>query len=138
MAFPQSLLRRSVFVLTLAFALGALSGCQSGGVAAGEGPGIKGYVEGELNGNVAAPLDATLAVVMQELVNMGVLNADEQRDSLVIEINARTLQEVPLRIRLSRVADELTKIRVKAGENDEQLARSIYGRIRNRLQLQFN
>lgn len=128
---------RAVIVLVLAAGAFALGGCRSG-VTAGEGPGIKGYAEGELNGNVAAPLEATHAAVMQELVQMGVLNADERRDSVMVEINARTLQEVPVQIRISRISDELTKIRLRAGTGDEQLARSIFGKVRGRLQQQFN
>jgi hypothetical protein len=124
-------------MLVLAASAVALGGCRSG-ISAGEGPGIKGYADGELNGNVAAPLEPTRAAVMQELVQMGVLNADERRDSVLIEINARTLQEVPLQIRISRISDEMTKVRIKAGTGDEQLARSIYGKVRGRLQLQYN
>jgi hypothetical protein len=129
--------RRFVLLLALAAVALAVNGCQSGG-AAGEGPGIRGYANGELNGNVVAPFDAAVAAVMQELVQMGVLNADERRDSGSVEINARTLQEVPLQIQVSRLSDDLTKLRIRAGEGDEALARSIYGKVRGRLQLQFN
>ena len=137
MPFPLLSVRPFIVLLALAAAAVALAGCQSGAVP-GEGPGIKGYADGELNGNVSAPLDAAVAAVMQELVQMGVLNAEEQRDNLLVEINARTLGEVPVRIRVSRVSDDLSKVRIRAGTGDEAMARSIFGRIRGRLQQQYN
>ena len=130
----------SVLRLLLLSALAAgsllLAGCQSG-VTAGEGVGVKSFTDGELIGNVPGNLDAATAVVMQTLVEMGVLNATDRRDSVMIEINAKTLDEKTLQIRVSRLSDDLTRLRIRAGEGEEAAARAFFQRVRARLQLQF-
>lgn len=119
-------------IVALAVTAVSLTGCQSG-LSAGEGPGIKAIVDGELNGNVAAPLESATEALLQVLMQMGVLNVDQERDALVTAIHARTLEEVPLEIKLSRVSDDLTKLRIRAGRGDEAVARDIYNRVRSRL-----
>ncbi|HEX2100549.1 MAG TPA: DUF3568 family protein [Candidatus Synoicihabitans sp.] len=124
--------RRIVSLLLVAVALAA-GGCRSG-ISAGEGPGIKGYENGELNGNVPGTLEQAKAAVEQTLVELGVLNAEEKRDPVLIEINARTLDDKPLQFKLSRISDELTKVRIRA--DDQATARNVFGKVRGRLQFE--
>lgn len=125
--------RFRIATLALAATALALTGCQSG-PSGGEGPGIKEIANGELNGNVTGTLDATVDAVLQTLVQMGVLNAQQRREAAVAEIHAQTLEEIPLDIKLSRVAENVTKLRIQAGSGNEELARTIFGRVRNRLE----
>ena len=111
-------------------------GCRSG-VAAGEGPGIKSLSDGELNGNVPGSLDAAKDALLQTLVGMGVQNADQQQNPVLVVINARTLQNVALEIKVTRISDDLTKIRIRAGEGDLDLARTIYNDVRQQLERQM-
>ena len=135
MVSPLPVLRRILPVLLAAGVLG-LVGCRSG-LAPGEGPGIKSFQDGELNGNIAGPMNAVKDAMLQTLVEMGVLNATEQATAVLVEINARTLQDVPLEITVSRVSDELTKVRIHPGNDDRDLARSIYDRVRARIDRQY-
>ena len=124
-----------VLVLLAAGVVG-FAGCKSG-LAPGEGPGIKSFADGELNGNISGPMDAVKDAVLQTLVEMGVQNASEQANSVLVEINARTLQDVSLEIKVSRIADNLTKLRVHPANNDRALARGIYDRVRERIERQY-
>lgn len=135
MVSPFVMLRRWLLVV-LSAGLLAVAGCKSG-VNPGEGPGIKSFADGELNGNVMGPLSEVRDVMMQTLVDMGVMNATHQQNSVLVEINARTLQDVPVEIKISRISDTLTKLRIRAGEGDRDLARSIYDRVRQQMDLRY-
>jgi hypothetical protein len=132
------MIMRRLLLLGVAFgALGLHSGCQ-GGFGGGEPLGIRSFTNGELTGNVPGPLDAATAAVMQELVAMGVLNAEERRHEGGLAIEARTLEEVPLQIQVNRLSDNATQLVIQVGPAHEQQARGLFTRVRNRLQAQFN
>jgi 20S proteasome alpha/beta subunit len=109
------------------------TGCLAVAAGAGAGAAVA-YVRGELETNVNATYDDTVAATNKALQQLGIAKISEKRDALVAVITARNAADKKIEVRLDRVADKLTKVRIRIGlMGDEPLSLTILDKIKSNL-----
>lgn len=124
--------RVAAAILALAVA-GASSGCLALAVGAGAA-GTVAYVRGELKATVEAGLNETLAATNQAIREMEFAKISESKDSVYGTVVARTANDQKIEIKLTKVAAELTEVRIRVGLfGDEALSVAILDKIKENL-----
>lgn len=106
-----------------------LGGCVV--VAAGAaGAGAVAYVRGELESSVPHDLDAVFAASQRALGELKFARIDDKKSGLDAQLISRTALDKKVEIRLERITDGLTKIRIRVGViGDQQLSLTILEKI---------
>lgn len=131
-------MNRTRFVLTLllssVFALGALqTGCVAV-VAGAAGASAVAYVRGELQGTLTASLEASERASNGALAQLQLVKINEKRDAFVAIITARTADDKKVEIKLTKLADQTTKVQIRVGVfGDESKSLAILDKIKSNL-----
>lgn len=109
------------------------SGCLA--VAAGAaGAGAVAWVRGELDATVSHRFDRVDAAANRAIQQLELVKVKESRSAIDAEIIARTGQDKRIVVKLDRVGDQLTRVRIRVGLiGDESLSRLILDKINSNL-----
>ncbi|MGM0440514.1 MAG: DUF3568 family protein [Chlamydiota bacterium] len=132
----SKLLRRWNSLIILCFMALNLTACTAvlvgGGAAAGIG--TYRYIKGELRTHVSAPLNRTTNAAMNVVNNMGFDVNDYDSDTLSSKIIAKKADGTDVIIKIYRVENDITKIKVRVGLwGNEAESRLIMDAIRKKL-----
>jgi hypothetical protein len=128
-----SALRVSAVLLLSAVAV-SQSGCASLAVGAGAGAGVVAYIRGELAGDVDANLDRTLRAANRAVDQLRFAKVNEKSDALTGIIIARTADDKKIEIRVERVTDNTTKVRIRVGLiGDQAISMQVWERVKGAL-----
>ena len=121
--------------MILAVALPAVGGgCAVlvvGGVAAA-GVGTYAYVSGEMKGTEAVALDRAWDAAQAAMKDLEFSVTSKAKDALQAELTARTAADKKIQIRLKKVTDGATEIRIRVGTfGDESLSRLILTKMKS-------
>ena len=104
------------------------------GGAAAAGAGTVLYVKGELKASEAVPLDKAYAASEKAIEDLGFYVVENKKDQLEGKITARTATDKKVTVKVERVNNELTDIKIRVGTfGDEPLSRQILQKIQDRL-----
>jgi hypothetical protein len=126
--------------LTMALAavlpvLGA--GCAAvvvGGAVAAAGVGTYAYVNGEMKGTEAVSLDRAWKASQATMADLEYPILKKTKDALQAELTARTAADKKILIKLKRVSNEVTEIRIRVGTfGDESMSQLILDKIKSHL-----
>ena len=128
---PLLTLNRLVAVVALLVAP-LLGGCIV--VAAGAGAGAVAWVRGELTSSVPHDLDQTFAATQRALAAMDLAKISDHKTGLDAQLVSRTALDKRVEIKLERVSDKLTKVRIRVGViGDEALSLAILDKVKAEL-----
>ena len=124
-------------MLALLASLGALvNGCALFAVGAAAGAGAAGYayVKGELKSTEPASLDRTWDATLASMKDLQFTVISQAKDSLQARLEARDSADKKIEIKLKRVSDTTTDVRIRVGAfGDEALSHVILDKIRQHL-----
>jgi hypothetical protein len=112
------------------------SGCFVVAVGAGgaAGAGTVAWVEGALTVNLPNPYESVVGASNQALAQLQFFKLGEKRDALSDDLTARTAEDKKVEIKVTRVADNLTKLQIRVGTfGDKPLSSVILNRIQSDL-----
>ena len=98
--------------------------------------GVGGYAfyKGELKSTESVPLDRLWGATQAAAKSLGLNVVSEAKDGLSAELQAKGADDKPITIKLRRLADSSTELKIRAGHlGDENQARQIGDAIRARL-----
>jgi Protein of unknown function (DUF3568) len=126
------------FIVALAAALPVLGGgcglLLVGGAAAAAGVGTYAYVNGELRGTEAAPLDKVWDASQAAMKDMQFPVVTKTKDALEGLLTARTAADKKVQVTLKKLSDSSTEIRIRVGTfGDEAISRMIMDKIKSHL-----
>lgn len=103
-------------------------------VAVGAGAGAVAYIRGELAGQVDADVGDTLRAVNRALDSFKFAKVSEKSDALVAIVVARTAEDKKIEVKVERLTDKTTKVRIRVGLlGDEALSMQLWERIKAKL-----
>ncbi len=122
--------------MAMAAALAALTaGCAAvlvGGAAAAAGVGTYAYVSGELKGSEAVSLDRAWSASQAAMKDLEFPITNKAKDALQGELTARTAADKRIVVKLKKVSDKTTDIRIRVGTfGDETVSRLILDKIKS-------
>ncbi|WP_404422016.1 DUF3568 family protein [Nibricoccus sp. IMCC34717] len=125
---------RLAFVSLSLLLLPLLGGCGAMAVGAGAGAGVVAYIRGELAGDVDAGLDRTLRAANRAVEQLKFAKVSEKSDALTGTIIARTADDTKVEIRVERVTDSTTKVRIRVGLiGDQAISMQVWERVKGAL-----
>lgn len=124
---------RPVFAaLVLSASLAATPGCflVAVGAAGAAGAGTVAYVRGELDASLGKQYDAVVNAADAAVGQLQLAKVRESRDFYTSVIEARTADDKKVEIRVTKEADNLTRVRIRIGLfGDEGKSRGILEKI---------
>ena len=130
-AFNGALARLGVVLVSSMMSLGCVVALV-GGTAAAVG-GIA-YVRGELNAPIQVPIDRVWEGTVAAIEQLGFPISEQRKDGVSAVLEASTATERAISIRLERVDDYLTAVRIRVGVfGDESLSRYILEQIESQI-----
>jgi len=134
---PRSMLPlRALVALLLAVGVSFSAGCflVAVGAAGAAGAGAVAYVRGELDASLASPYESVVAATDRALQQLQFPKESEAKDGLAASIVARTALSKKVAITLNKVADNLTRVRIRVAIfGDEQISRTLLDKIKANL-----
>lgn len=114
-------------------ALPWMTGCVV--VAAGAvGAGAVAYVRGELASSLEGDLDAVYQAAQRALVKLEFAKIEERKSGLDAQLIHRTALDKRVEIKLEKVTDRLTKVKIRVGVvGDQELSLALLEKIRAEL-----
>jgi hypothetical protein len=104
------------------------------GGAAAAGAGTYAYVSGDLKGTESASLDRVWTATQAAVTELQLPITSRQKDALGARLLARTSSDKKVDIRLKKLTDTSTEIRIRVGTwGDESVSRLILEKIKKRL-----
>ncbi len=124
---------RLIAVLLAAVPVGLTSGCLA--VAAGAaGAGTVAYIRGELDASLSYNLDAVDRATNRAAEQLRFPKINEGSDALARVITLRTAEDKKIEVKLTRVTDTLTRVRIRVGLfGDETISRALLEKIQANL-----
>lgn len=121
--------------LGLAATVALTAGCVAVAVGAGAaaGVGTYAYLSGELKSTQSAALDRTWAATQAAMKDLEFAITSQRKDALEAELIARTASDKKVTIRLKKVSEAATEVRIRVGFGDKSLSLVILEKIKNRL-----
>src|SRR5262249_29182217 len=127
-----AVLRSLGALLTLALAP-LISGCVAV-VAAGAGAGAVAYVKGEVNTSLEDDLGSVFSAAQKALAELEFAKINDHKSGVDAQLVARTALDKRVEIKLTKVADRLTKVQIRVGViGDQDLSLMILEKIKKRL-----
>jgi hypothetical protein len=125
---------RIVMLNLLAALTIALTGTGCIALAVGAGVGGYAFYKGELKSTESVSLDRLWVATQSAVASLGLNVVSESKDGLSAEVKAKGADDKPITIKLERVGESSTELRIRAGNfGDESQARQIGDAIRQRL-----
>ena len=113
--------------------LGATSGCLAVAAAAGAA-GAVAYVRGELAATLSSDMARAQNATDQAIAQLGFAEVSDRRSAVDGVFIARTAADKKIEINLEKVADNVTRIRIRVGLiGDESLSMQILDRVKANL-----
>ena len=92
------------------------------------------YVRGDLDATLCVPLENALRATNRAVVQLEFSKVSERKDALQAIVISRNAADKKVEIRLERVAEAETKLRIRVGAfGDEALAVATYAKISENL-----
>jgi hypothetical protein len=129
-------LRQIAWIIPLLGALGLATGCAVVAVGAAAGAGAAGYayVSGVLISTESASLDRTWNATLAAMKELEFPITSQRKDALQASLVARNAYDKKISIRLKKVAEQSTEVRIRVGTfGDETMSRAILEKIKKRL-----
>jgi L-fucose isomerase-like protein len=129
-------LRQIAWIMPLLGALGLATGCAVVAVGAAAGAGAAGYayVSGVLISTESASLDRTWNATLAAMKELEFPITSQRKDALQASLVARNAYDKKISIRLKKVAEQSTEVRIRVGTfGDETMSRAILEKIKKRL-----
>src|SRR5512140_1046412 len=118
----KTTLKIQALVIAAALVLTSLTGCVAV-VAAGAGAGTVAWVRGELESTLSAGYDASIDATNRAIQQLQCAKIREQKDALTDKITVRTAGDRKVVIRIDKMADLSSKVRIRVGTfGDEALS----------------
>lgn len=106
-----------------------------GGAVAAAGVGTYAYVNGEMKGTEAVSMDQAWSASQAAMKDLELPILNKAKDALEAELTARTAADKRIVIKLKRVTDSATEIRIRVGTwGDEAMSQKILDKIRSHFQ----
>ena len=126
-------LRIQALVAAAALVLTSLTGCVAV-VAAGAGAGTVAWARGELESTLSAGYDTSVEATNRAIQQLQFAKISESKDALTDKIIVRTAGDRKVVIRIDKMADLSSKVRIRVGWfGDEALSLTILEKIRANL-----
>lgn len=111
-------------VAVAALTLAGVSGCTTG-------PGSAvAYVRGDLDATLSVPFEHALRAANRAVAQLEFSKVSERKDALQAIVISRNAADTKIEIRIERLADEATKLKIRVGAfGDEALAMATYTTI---------
>ena len=104
------------------------------GAAAGAGAGGYAYVNGEIKSTESASLDRTWSATLAAMKDLEFPVTSQTKDALEANLTARNASDKKIGIKLKKVSETATEIRIRVGTfGDESISRIILDKIHKRL-----
>lgn len=114
--------------------LALTAGCVAVAVGAAAGAGTYAYVSGVLKSTESASLDRTWTAAQGALKELEFPIISRQKDALEAELVARTSSDKKITIKLKKLSDTATEVRIRVGTfGDESMSLAVLEKIRKRL-----
>lgn len=129
-------MKKLIVTLLLTTALALTSGCTLllVGSAAAAGAGGYAYVNGEAKSTESASLDKTWRAAQAAMKDLQFSVVGQSKDALEGRLTARNATDKKITIRVKKVSDSLTEMRIRVGVfGDESLSRIIHDAIKKGL-----
>ena len=129
-------MKTKYFLLAAAAGLAvAGAGCAAivvGGAVAAAGVGTYAYVNGEMKGTEAVSMDQAWSASQAAMKDLEFPILNKAKDALEAELTARTATDKRVVIKLKRVTDTATEIRIRVGTwGDEAMSQKILDKIKS-------
>ena len=132
---PKTMKTKWLTMVLAAALLAVGGGCAVlvvGGAAAAVGVGTYAYINGELEGTEAASLDQAYTASLAAMKDLEFPITNKSKDALQAEVLARNSADKKILIKLKKVSDGATEIRIRVGTfGDESLSRLILDKIKS-------
>ena len=129
----KTTLRFRIACAAAALALASLTGCVAV-IAGAAGAGTVAYIRGELESTLSAGYDRSVEATNLAVQQLQFARVSERRDALMDTITVRTAGDRKVVIRINKVADFNSKVRIRVGVfGDEALSLTILDKIRSNL-----
>jgi len=129
----KTTLKFRLVLAAAALALASLTGCVAV-IAAGAGAGTVAYVRGELESTLSAGYEKSTEATNLAVQQLQFARVSERKDALDDIITLRTAGDRKVVIRITKVAELTSKVRIRAGWfGDEALSLTILEKIRSNL-----
>lgn len=120
--------------LGLAATMALTAGCVAVAVGAAAGVGSYAYVSGVLKSTESASLDRTWSATQGAVKDLEFPVISQRKDALQAELIARTASDKKVSIKLKKVSDTATEVRIRVGTfGDESMSLAVLEKIKNRL-----
>jgi hypothetical protein len=104
------------------------------GGAAAAGAGTYAYVEGEVRSTLDAGMDQTWRASEAAIKELELTSTSNEKDALAARIVARGAGDKKIELKLKRIADTATEVRVRVGTfGDKSLSSTILDRVKKHL-----
>jgi tartrate dehydratase alpha subunit/fumarate hydratase class I-like protein len=124
--------KQIVLIVMLVGSTISMSGCIVAAI--GAGAGTIAYAKGDLEVVESHNLDAVYEATLKAMEELELNVTSKVKDSLSAEINARDAQDKKVKVKLSAVSDETTKVSIRVGVfGSEAKSRLIYEKINENL-----
>jgi hypothetical protein len=125
-------LKMGALAVLLALGAGCAAVVVGGAVAAGAGG--YAYVKGEVKATESASLDKAWNATLAAMKDLQYPVTARAKDALSAEVTARNASDKKITVRLTKLFEETTEIRIRVGTfGDEPLSRVILDKIKKRL-----
>ena len=129
----KTTLRLRLACAAAALALASLTGCVAV-IAGAAGAGTVAYVRGELESTLSSGYEKSVEATNLAVQQLQFAKVSERRDAVMDTITVRTAGDRKVVIRISKVADLTSKVRIRVGWfGDEALSLTILEKIRANL-----
>jgi hypothetical protein len=113
--------------------LAGTSGCMAVAAGAGAGAAVA-YVRGDLDATLNGNLDRSVRAVNRAIDQLKFAKVSEHTDALQAIIVARNASDKRIELRLDKLADDATKLKIRVGTfGDDALQVAILEKIKNNL-----
>jgi hypothetical protein len=114
--------------------IGGATGCMSGGASTLAAPGTVIYARGELDATLGNRLEAVDKATNTALTDLRFMKLSEKKDALVSLYEVRTAEDKKISVKVYRITDTLTKVRIRVDHfGDQALSRTILEKIQAEL-----
>ncbi|MCX8089907.1 MAG: DUF3568 domain-containing protein [Verrucomicrobiae bacterium] len=132
----SNFLRQTGLIAFLLVAVSLAAGCAvvAVGAAAGAGAASYAYVNGVLKSTESATLDRTWNATLAAMKDLQFYVSSQRKDALQADLVARNAFDKKISVRLKKVAEQSTEVRIRVGTfGDEAASRAILEKIKQRL-----
>jgi len=129
---PLKKVRLALAVGAAAAALTLTSGCFlfAVGAAGAAGAGTVAYVEGRLTATLGKPYEAVSAAAGRAVQQLQFFQIGDTKDALSDMLVARTAEDKKIKIVVTRISDQLTRVEIRVGTfGDQAISQTILDRI---------